>query len=228
MKTIFIIINQSNASAYIGYTDKLLNKYWKELISNCCNVNDPLNRTMCEQGIEQFRIRELEEIYVESKLDERLAHWIDKYDPVYNKEVKEHVPVKKNYFTRRKDWAKGKTSKKDKVLIKAREIATGKIKQWRGWHNCANKVNGDYRNILKAMKRGGSAYGYDNWRVVERPEDPRRPVYGVDATGNHTKVFESITAASRALGEQDNKGTKGICTSLKYKTRYKGYNWYYA
>ena len=46
-------------------------------------------------------------------------------------------------------------------------------------------------NILQAMKRNGTAYGY-KWWFVDRI-DNKRPVYGINKDGDRTKVFESVS-----------------------------------
>ena len=51
-------------------------------------------------------------------------------------------------------------------------------------------------------------------------------MYGIHKNGHVTQVFESIYEAMRSFGEED-KG-KGICTSIKWGSRWKGYLWYKA
>ena len=103
-------------------------------------------------------------------------------------------------------------------------METGKLKTLHGWDTAAKFCNGDVANIKRAIRTDGSAYGY-KWWVYKKVESVKKRVYGVGKSGEVTKVFDSILDAMRAFGEED-RG-KGICTSLKWGSRWKGYLWYY-
>ena len=229
MKIIYMILNHQNGYKYIGVSDILLNKKWREILANKCNVNDTLHRTLCNGNIADFKMTELEEIYQEHKLETRLQYWLDKYKPEYNKVVHEWETKEYKEGKYRKNWHKGNKGKsRASVILKAKHKESGKWMQVSGWKRAAAKVNGDWRNIMRAASTnngGGYAYGY-YWYIKKPSGDTRRRCYGVDGNGAYTKTFDSLTEAMRALGGDDN--CKGICTSIKWGNKWRGYNWFYA
>ena len=102
---------------------------------------------------------------------------------------------------------------------------TGKLKTHHGWKAAAEFANGKVTKIKDAIARDGTAYGY-KWWVYKQIGSNKRKVYGIHKEGHVTPIFDSISEAMRAMGEDD-RG-KGICTSLKWNQRWKGYMWFYA
>ena len=229
MYNIFIIKHKETGYKYLGYDNRPLNKVWREIHENYTSWNGSLWNTMQRVGIDSFKISIVEEVS-EKLLTTRYAYWLDKYAPEYNKDVFEHVAREKkpNKKTRRR-WGYQRVHKpkgeKQRNVIKCSSLETGKLKTLHGWQACADFCNGDLANIKRAIRTGGSAYGY-KWWIYKKVGSVKRQVYGVGKEGQVTKTFESIADAMRAFGEED-RG-KGICTSIKWGSRWKGYLWYYS
>ena len=226
MINIYIIINRKNGNKYLGFDTLPINKIWKNILEKYQYENTTLYSTMQHTGIEHFTIKIVEEYYGKD-IDERMEYWIEKYKPEYNTDVREwngrQIDRKKKY---NKDWSKKRRPKtiRRKCVIKCRNVETGKLKTLHGWDEVESFCNGYRANILQAMERDGTAYGY-KWWFVNRI-DNKRPVYGINKDGDRTKVFESVVAGMRAFNEED-RG-KGICTSIKWGNYWRGYRWYYA
>ena len=139
-----------------------------------------------------------------------------------------HVDNKGSYKRGERKWGyqrKHKKQKKsNKIVLKCRSLETGKLKTIHGWDAAAKFAGGHVANIKRAIKTNTNAYGYKWW--IYKKVEIRRSVYGVHKDGSVTKVFDTISAAMRSFGEED-RG-KGICTSIKWGSRWKGYQWYYA
>ena len=228
MFNLYIIRHNQTGYKYLGYDKKPVNKIWREILENHDKWNGSLWNTMSSVGVEHFKLNIVEEV-PDHKIEERYKFWLDKGGFVYNEDVvpydgKKLKPYKRGRGVKgymRKHKPKGKRTKN---VIKCRNIETGKLKTIHGWEACAKFCNGDVGNIKRAVRTGGSAYGYKWW--IYKKNDIKRSVYGVGKEGNHTKIFPSISDAMRAFGEED-KG-KGICSSIKWGSRWKGYLWYYA
>jgi hypothetical protein len=167
----------------------------------------------------------------ENKVKERVDYWLGKYNPEYNILVLEHkgrkLNNKESYKNGDRRWGyqrKKKPKKHDKNVIKCRNIETGKIRTFHGWVAAAEYVNGRASCIRRSITREGTAYGHKWW--IHKHAKNKKQVYGVHKTGHVTPVFESISAAMRSFDEED-RG-KGICTSIKWGSRWKGYLWYYS
>lgn len=227
MINIYIVVNRVNGHKYLGYDERPLNKVWREMLEKCENENTSLFNTMKHIGTDRFSIKIVEEVR-ESKLDERMEYWTRKYNPEYNTVLKEYTPrgKYKRSSTRitgimRKKKKKGERAKN---VIKCRNVETGKLKTLHGWKAACDYVNGERANIRRAIDRGSVAYGH-TWWIYKKAGDLKKPVYGVNKDGHYTEVYESISAAVRAFGEDD-RG-KGICTSIKWGRRWRGYLWFY-
>lgn len=228
MINIYIIRHNQTGCKYLGFDKRPLNKVWREISENYTEWNGSLWNTMKRAGINQFKISIVEEV-ADHKLEARMEYWMNRYNPEYNKDVIAHEDraKKPNKKTRRR-WGYQRVHKpKGKPrsnVIKCRSLETGKLKTLHGWKACAEFCDGDLANIKRAIRTGGSAYGY-KWWIYKKVEN-KRSVYGVGKEGQVTKVFASISDAMRAFGEDD-RG-KGICTSIKWGSRWKGYLWYYS
>ena len=231
MYNIYLIKNNENGHKYLGYDTRPLNKVWLEIRTNYKEWNSPLYNTMKYYGIDSFKINILEETD-ERRLHERLAHWTNKYNPEYNKPVIEYherkVNNKESYKAGKRKWGYNRTHKPNKKanknIIKCRDVKTGKLKTLHGWDAAAKFCGGYVANIKRAIKTNGTAYGYKWW--VYKKVEIKRSVYGVHKDGSVTQVFTTISEAMRAFNEED-RG-KGICTSIKWGSRWKGYLWYYC
>ena len=230
---IYIILNKQNGHKYLSYSHLPLNKVWQNTLQKYTTENSSLYNTMKQWGADRFTIRIVEEV-PENRLEERLSFWTSKYQPEYNKDVMEYntpkVDNKASYRNGKRKWGYQRTKKPKGSprhnVIKCRSVETGKLKTLHGWAACLEYCNGkDIKNIKRAVASGGTAYGY-KWWIHKNNSDIRRQVYGVNKDGDVTKVFTSISDAMRAFGEED-RG-KGICTSIKWKQRWKGYMWFYA
>ena len=231
MHNIYLIINRHNGHKYLGSDTRPLNKVLREIRTNYNNVNSSLSNTMRHVGCDAFTIKILEEVE-KSKLEERLQYWQDRYKPEYNKSVIPHntksVDNKQSYKRGERKWGyqrKHKKKKKEnKNVIKCRDVKTGKLKTLHGWDAAAKFCNGYVANIKRAIRTNGTAYGYKWW--IYKKVEIKRSVYGVHKDGSVTQIFDTISSAMRQFGEED-RG-KGICTSLKWGSRWKGYLWFYC
>ena len=205
-----------------------MNREWKEILQKHEHGNSALFMALRYYGTHNFKISILEEYY-KSDIQDRMEYWFDRYKPELNQDIiiPDIVEQKKSNSKRR--WGYQRVHKPsprhETNTIKCRNLETGKIKTLHGWKAAASYVDGNVTNIKKAIRRKGTAYGY-KWWIYKRAKDPKRKVYGVHKDGHITPIFNSITEAMRAM-ESDDRG-KGICTSLKWNQRWKGYMWYYA
>ena len=227
MINIYIVVNRVNGHKYLGFDKRPLNKVWREMLEKCENENTSLYNTMRHIGTDRFSIKIVEEVR-EVKLNERLEYWTRKYNPEYNTIQKEYTPrgKYKRHTTRVTGIMRKKKpkAKRETTTIKCRNAETGKLKTLHGWKQACDYVNGERANIRRAIDRGSIAYGH-TWWIYKKAGDLKKPVYGVNKDGHYTEVYESISAAVRAFGEDD-RG-KGICTSIKWGRRWRGYLWFY-
>lgn len=231
MINIYLILNRKNGHKYLGSDVRPLNKVWREIHQKYESWNGPLYNTMKYYGMDAFTIRIVEEVQ-ESNLEERLKYWTDRYQPEYNNSVipheTKHIDNKQVYRKGKRKWGynrKHKPNKKEnKNVIKCRNVETGKLKTLHGWDAAAKFCGGYVANIKRAIRTNGTAYGYKWW--VYKQVDIKRSVYGVHKDGSVTQIFETISSAMRAFNEED-RG-KGICTSIKWGSRWKGYLWFYC
>ena len=230
INNIYIILNRQTSHKYIGYDTLPLNKVWSNILKNYGNKNDALSNAIRYYSEEAFTIRILEEVQ-DRVLVDRVQYWVNKYNPEYNVSVVEHVTRKLDnkgsYKAGQKRWGyqrKKKPKKHDKNVIKCRCLKSGKLRTFHGWVAAAEFANGTASCIRRSIYRDGTAYGYKWWIYKQAPS--KKQVYGVHKNGHVTETFESISAAMRSFGEED-RG-KGICTSIKWGSRWKGYLWYYS
>ena len=228
MYNIFVIKNVKTHHQYIGFTDLSLNRKWKEILQNYQSGTSALFMSMKYYGTDNFKISILEEYY-KSDIEDRMEYWFNRYEPEYNKQVLEHTTTPRKKHRSKLRWGYQRVhkpkAKKETNTIKCRNIETGKLKTLHGWDAAARFCNGDVSNIKKAVRRKGTAYGY-KWWIFKKAKDAKRKVYGVHKQGHITPIFQSITEAMKAMGEDD-RG-KGICTSIKWGSMWKGYKWYYS
>ena len=228
MYNIYVIKNLVTGHQYIDYTELMLQRKWKEMLQKHEQGNSPLFMNMKYYGVSNFKISILEEFY-NANIEERMEYWFDRYNPELNKDVLEYTHKERRKPKSTRKWGiqrKHKPKPRHETnTIKCRCVETGKLKTLHGWKAAAEFAGGSVSNIKKAVARKGTAYGY-KWWIFKKAKDGKRRVYGVHKDGHVTPVFESITAAMRAMGEED-RG-KGICTSIKWNLRWKGYLWYYS
>jgi len=228
MFNIFIVVNRVNGHKYLGYDKRPLNKVWREMLEKSKTETESLYNTMNNIGTDRFSIKIVEEVS-DNKLDERMEYWMDKYDPEYNTIHKEYIPRGK--YKRNKKRVTGimrkkkPKAKRDTNTIKCRNLETGKLKTLHGWKAACEYVNGERANIKRAIRVNGTAYGH-KWWIYKKTGSIKKPVYGVSKENTYTKVYDSISDAMRDFGEND-RG-KGICTSIKWGSRWRGYLWYYS
>ena len=229
---LYIIRHNQTGYKYLGYDKKPVNKIWREILENHDKWNGALWNTMKSVGVDQFKLNIVEEV-MDNKIEERFEYWLSKGGFVYNEDVVPYVGKtinnKDSYKKGKRKWGYNRKhkpkAKRTTNIIKCRSLETGKLKTLHGWQACVDFCGGDMANIKRAVRTGGSAYGY-KWWIYKRNSDVKRSVYGIGKENNYTKTFDSISEAMRAFGVED-KG-KGICTSIKWGTRWKGYLWYYS
>ena len=224
---IFIVINRVNGHKYLGFDKRPLNKVWREMLQKSNTENSSLYNTMRHIGVNRFSIKIVEEV-AENKLEERMKYWTDKYQPEYNIGALVEINEKGKYKRNGRRWGiqrkKKPKAKRETNVIKCRNIETGKLKTLHGWKAACDYVSGDLANIKRAVKNGTKSYGH-YWWIYKKAGDIKRPVYGVNKEGHYTPVYDSISDAMRAF-QGDDRG-KGICTSIKWGQRWRGYLWYY-
>ena len=227
MYNIYIIVNRVNGHKYLGSDKRPLNKVWREMLEKADHENTSLYNTMKHVGTDRFSIKIVEEV-PEHKLDSRMQYWLDKYNPEYNTGALVEIIERGKYKRSTRRWGiqrkKKPKAKRETNTIKCRNVETGKLKTLHGWKAAAEYVNGDLSNIKKAIKKGSVAYGH-TWWIYKKAGDIKRPVYGVNKDGHFTKVYPSISDAMRDF-DGDDRG-KGICTSIKWGSRWRGYLWFY-
>lgn len=231
MINIYMIVNRQNGHKYLGSDVRPLNKVWREILEKYESWNGALYNTMKYYGSGAFSIKIVEEVN-DNRLEERMAYWAERYTPEYNEVVipheTKHVDNKESYRRGERKWGYQRIHKKqkksNKIVLKCRSLETGKLKTLHGWETAAKFAGGHVANIKRAIRTNTNAYGYKWW--IYKKVEIRRSVYGVHKDGSITETFPTITSAMRAFGEED-RG-KGICTSIKWGSRWKGYQWYYA
>jgi len=225
---IYVIKNLENGHQYIDYTELPLNKKWKEMLQKYETENSSLFMSMRRYNPSNFKIGILEEYY-KPDIEDRMEYWLNRYKPEYNCDVLEHNVTRERHTTTKRKWGYQRTHKPKAKhpcnTIKSRCTKTGKLKTHHGWKAAAEFANGKISKIKDSIARDGTAYGY-KWWVYKQIGSNKRKVYGIHKEGHVTPIFDSIVEAMRAMGADD-RG-KGICTSLKWKQRWKGYMWYYA
>jgi len=225
---IYVIKNLETGHSYIDYTEKPLNREWREMLQKYESENSSLFMSMRRYNPSNFKISILEEYY-KCDIANRMEYWFDRYKPEYNQDVLEHNITRERHTTSKRKWGiqrKKKPSPKHPCnTIKSRCTKTGKLKTHHGWKAAAEFANGKITKIKDAIARDGTAYGY-KWWVYKQIGSNKRKVYGIHKEGHVTPIFDSISEAMRAMGEDD-RG-KGICTSIKWNQRWKGYMWFYA
>lgn len=228
MYNIYSIVNTQTGDEYVSFTTELLNKVWRDTLQKYTNENSSLYNAMRYYGINRFKIRPIEEYYGKD-IDNRVNMIMSRRKCTYNKDVIEYKKREVKRGKSRLRWGiqrkKKPKAKKKTTTLKCRCVETGKLKTLHGWEAAARFCNGDVANIKRAIKREGVAYGY-KWWIYKKAEDAKRKVYGIHKEGHITPVFDSISDAMRAMDEDD-RG-KGICTSIKWGQRWRGYLWYYA
>ena len=117
-----------------------------------------------------FSIKIVEEVN-ENRLEERMKYWSDRYSPEYNEAVISYetrsVDNKESYRKGERKWGynrKHKPKKKsNKIVLKCRNLETGKLKTIHGWESAAKFCGGYVANIKRAIRTNTNAYGYKWW-----------------------------------------------------------------
>lgn len=237
--TIYLITNLINENKYVGQTVMQLNKRWLAHIQESKTYSErPLYRAINKYGIENFKIKILEECN-EDVLSDREMYWIEKlntYHNGYNQNINESEQINniskalKEKVNRGEKWGfmltPNEGGKHCKRKIEGINVKTGEIVEFDSITEAAEKVNGKNSNISKALKDGFNAYGYKWKKLDNRPI--ARPVIGYDKkTGKIVYEYESIGKAE--IDIRGKTGT-GIIKSLKNpgKNSWMNCYWYYT
>lgn len=227
MINIYIVVNRVNGHKYLGFDERPLNKVWREMIEKCETENSSLYNTMRHVGTDRFSIKIVEEVD-NRKLDDRLEYWMNRYSPEYNEGALPEITTRGTYKRNGRKYGimrkKKPKAKRETNTIKCRNVETGKLKTLHGWKAACEYVGGERSNIKRAIARGSIAYGH-YWWYYKKVGDIKKRVYGVNKDGHYTRVYDSISDAMRDFGGDD-RG-KGICTSIKWNRRWRGYLWFY-
>jgi group I intron endonuclease len=195
---IYLITNTVNDKKYVGQTRQQLNKRWLHHITESRAFSDrPLYRAINKYGIDNFKIRILEECNV-NILDERETYWIDFLEtyrhgynattggehPEHSEETKDKISKTMSNLSRSDEW-------KDNISI-------------------------SLKNKLKSGERWGMF-------LTKNPggEHAKRKVQGTNITTNEVVEFDSITEAAVKV-----KGKTGsISRAIKEGFTAYGYKW---
>jgi group I intron endonuclease len=245
---IYLIINKENGSKFVGQTTTQMNKVWKQHIHDSNRMSPkPIHRAFRKFGVDKFTMKVIDECH-SSLLDEKELYWIERYNTYlteggYNDAVRvisqDDVPKvsvvlnSTNNTSKIKPW--GTLTEENRgngkhcgLRIMGINIETGESKEWENAREAALEVAGDRNrnsNILLSARKGYKAYGY-RWKLLEN-KSKKKAVRGVCKRTWQEVSYESITEATRSLGN----GTRstGIRDSLRNPNRHtwKGYYWFY-
>jgi group I intron endonuclease len=198
---IYLITNTANDKKYVGQTRQQLNKRWLGHITESRTYSDrPLYRAMNKYGLDNFKIRILEECSVD-KLNEREVYWIDFLESYHNGY---NATTGGDYFEHSED-TKNKISETMSNLSRSDEwvdsISIG----------LKNKLErGEKWGFLACKNEGG--------------KHARRKILGTSITTGETVEFESTReAALKLTGET--RGAGNISRAIKENWVAYGYKW---
>jgi group I intron endonuclease len=170
--------------------------------------------------------------------------------PIFNQETKDKISNTMSNVERTDEWTdniKQSLTEKAKIepwgclteenrgngkhsglRIMGINIETGEQREWESVREAAYELTGDRNknsNILLSARKGYRAYGY-RWKLLE-DKTKKKSVKGVHKRTWEEVHFESISEATRIIGN-GTRGT-GIIKSLRnpHKYTWKGYYWYY-
>lgn len=198
---IYLITNTVNDRKYVGQTRQQLNKRWLSHITESRTYSDrPLYRAMNKYGLDNFKIRILEECDAD-KLNEREIYWIDfleSYRNGYN------ATTGGDYFEHSED-TKTKISQSMSNLSRSDE-----------WVDSIS-------NGLKSKLERGERWGF----LISKNEGgkhARRKVQATSITTGELIEFESARKAALIVaGEERYAGN--ICRAIKNNYIAYGYKW---
>lgn len=200
--TIYLITNTINDNKYVGQTVMQLNKRWLAHIQESkTNTERPLYRAINKYGIENFKIKVLEECN-ESILCEREIYWIDKLET-----------YKKGYNA----TTGGETNKNIREDIKE------KISQSMSMLNRSNEWTNNVSKSLKEKIERGEKWGFmlcENKGGIYH----KRKVKAQNIKTNEIIEFESISeAALKVAGSKKYSGN--LSRAIKEGFNAYGYKW---
>jgi group I intron endonuclease len=115
---VYLITNTVNDNKYVGQTRQQLNKRWQHHITESRSFSDrPLYRAINKYGIDNFKVRILEECPA-SILDDREVYWIDFLDtyhkgynattggehPEHSQDTKDKISQSMSNLSRSNEW----------------------------------------------------------------------------------------------------------------------------
>ena len=252
---IYTIICKVNGKRYVGQTVCELSKRWREHIQESRGQSHkPLYRAMSKYGIGMFNVRILEEDIPVELLSDRERHWItqfDSYNQGYNlttggevsyalrEDVRErisesHMGVSKpeeqvqkmiqTHKERKVSFSVRGTGTHHQVKVKAIHTQTGEELLFNSLTELCESLSLPNGNVSRAIKNGYRIGDYKFQRLSDKSVS--HPVRGIDKkTGKILHQFDSMRAASRALGSGN---TSGISRALanEGKSTWKGCYWY--
>lgn len=196
--TIYLITNTINDNKYVGQTVMHLNKRWLAHIQESkTNTERPLYRAINKYGIENFKIKVLEECN-EDILSEREIYWISKLD-TYNKGY--------NATTG------GETNKNIRNNVKEKiSQSMSELERSDKWINNMSKA-------LKEKVERGEKWGFmlNNGNGTHA----KRKIQGVNITTGKIVEFDSITEAAKKVNGKNGN----ICNAIKNGWMAYGYKW---
>lgn len=198
---IYLITNIVNDKKYVGQTRQQLNKRWLSHITESRTYSDrPLYRAMNKYGLDNFKIRILEECNV-NVLNEREIWWIDfldSYTNGYNAttggEYFEHTEETKHKISQ----TMSNVSRSDEWINSISIGLKNKIERGEKW------------GFLTTKNEGG--------------KHARRKVKGISITNGEIVEFDSIREAAREITNNE-KNVGNLCRAIKEGWTAFGYKW---
>jgi group I intron endonuclease len=199
--TIYLITNLINDNKYVGQTVMQLNKRWLAHIQESkTNTERPLYRAINKYGIENFKVKILEECN-EDILSEKEIYWIDKLET-----------YKKGYNA----TTGGETNKNIREDIKEKiSQSMSEIERSDEWVNNVSKS-------LKAKFDRGEKWGF-MLHQNEGGNHNKRKIKGTNVKTGEVIVFDSSIEAAIQIGDKRYSGN--ICRAIREGFNAYGYKW---
>ena len=197
---IYLITNTVNDKKYVGQTRRQLNKRWLHHITESRSFSDrPLYRAINKYGIDNFKIRILEECST-NLLDERETYWIDFLEtyrygynattggehPEHSEETKDKISQSMSNLSRSDEW-------KDNISIGLKN----KLERGEKW------------GFFLSKNKGGT--------------HAKRKVQGTNITTGEIIEFDSAKEAAVSLTQHGKSGL--IIRAIKEGFTAYGYKW---
>lgn len=234
---IYVITNNINGMQYIGQTIQLLNKRWNNHIFSSKHIvdndNSYLHRSMRKYKVENFSIKEIQEVHAKTKqelndkLNELEIHYIEKYNT-----------LKPNGYNISPGG--GIVSPESKIYVDQYDLdgnlinenkTINEVEKYLNLSNCGTNIirncNGKYLSAYNYIWR----FHGDNFMKYEIPNRVQKEAmvdkYSLD--GEFIETFDSLSSAYNSLDNITKNSSSGhICDCCNGRINSSnGYVWRY-